>query len=318
MDKKEARIVYLGTPEISASLLEALIEDGYNIVGVITQPDAPRGRNGKSLPSPVGEVAIRHNIPLHRPDRLNKDHSILDQWNPDLLLTYAYGQILSTKVLAYSKFAPLNVHASLLPRLRGASPIQTCLLEGDDKTGVCLMEMVKQMDAGRVFARKEIELSRKTNLTSLTEMVSNTAMELAKKYLPLYLDGKLEGELQDESKATFCHYITKNDMELGLDYPVDKFCNVARAFALKPGAFVKSKGGEQIKILECEPYVGMAKVERGLLTSLDKKTLLLGLGDGIIRINLIQRSGKKPCDASSFINGTGVGHAIFIEEKKED
>lgn len=318
MDYRKARIVYLGTPEISANLLKALIDNGYSIVGVITQPDAPRGRNGKAMPSPVGEVALANDIPLHRPDRLNKDYSILDEWNPDLLLTYAYGQILSTKVLAYSKFAPLNVHASLLPKLRGASPIQTCLLNGDDKTGVCLMEMVKEMDAGRVFAKKEIELTSKTNLTSLTEIVSNTAIDLALENLPLYLDDRLVGIAQDEAQATFCHYITREDMELDLDYSASQFANVVRAFALKPGAFVKTKDDEVIKILECEQADPSIEVEKGFLKAVDKKTLVLGLAKEAIKITLIQRSGKKPCDAASFINGLGSENVIFIKEKKEN
>lgn len=318
MDIKDYRIVYLGTPEISASLLEAMIQKGFNIVGVITQPDAPKKRGSKASPSPVGEVALKHNLPLHRPLKLNKDYSILDEWKPDLLLTYAYGQILSTKVLSYSKLVPLNVHASLLPKLRGASPIQTCLIEGDKKTGVCLMEMVKAMDAGRVFASEVIEITEDMNFTSLEEKVSDVAINLVLNKLPLFFEGKLEGIPQDESQATFCHYITKDDTELDLDYSIDKFINIVRAFSIKPGAFIRTMNGDEpLKILSCFPYDDKS-VKKGELKAVDKKHLVLGLNNGQVLITSIQKPGKKPCDGSSFINGMGSEHVILIKHKTED
>ena len=255
---------------------------------------------------------------MHRPLKLNKDYSILDEWKPDLLLTYAYGQILSTKVLSYSKLVPLNVHASLLPKLRGASPIQTCLIEGDKKTGVCLMEMVKAMDAGRVFASEVIEIPEDMNFTSLEEKVSDVAINLVLNKLPLFFEGKLEGIPQDESQATFCHYITKDDMELDLDYSIDKFINIVRAFSIKPGAFIRTMNGDEpLKILSCFPYDDKS-VKKGELKAVDKKHLVLGLNNGQVLITSIQKPGKKPCDGSSFINGMGSEHVILIKHKTED
>lgn len=318
MDKKEVRIVYLGTPELSAQLLERLLLEGYRIVGVVTQPDAPKGRGGKKSPSPVGEVALKYNIPLHRPMKLNKDFSFIEDLKPDLLLTYAYGQILSSKVLSLSsRFPPLNVHASLLPKLRGASPIQTALMEGDDKTGVCLMEMVKAMDAGRIFAKDEIEIPKEMNFTELEERISQCAIDLALSKLPLYFEGKLAGEPQEESQATFCHYITKEDMELDLSYSPKKFIDMARAFSLKPGAFLRIKDGEPLKVLQAKDYHGDG-ARYGIIKALDKHTLVLGLRDGNVELTLVQKPGKKPCDGASFINGLGVGHAMIVLEKEHE
>lgn len=318
MDKKDVRIVYLGTPEISANLLERLVEEGYDIVGVVTQPDSPKGRRGKTSPSPVGEVALRHNLPLSRVERLNKDYAFIEELKPDLLLTYAYGQILSTKVLALSsKFPPLNIHASLLPKLRGASPIQTCLMEGDKKTGVCLMEMVKAMDAGRVFAKETIDIPENMNFTELEEKVSQCAIDLALKKLPEYFEGKLIGLEQDESQATFCHYITKDELELDLAYTPKKFINMVRAFSLKPGAYLRIKDGDCLKVLAAKEYLGKGG-EYGVIRALDKHTLVLGLKEGSVELTLLQKPGKKPCDGPSFINGLGVGHDMIVVEKEHE
>lgn len=311
MNKKDCRIVFLGTPDISASLLEAMIDDGYNIVGVITQPDAPRKRGGKDEPSPVGKVSLSHGIPLHRPFKLNKDYSILDEWNPDLLVTYAYGQILSTKVLGYSKLVPLNVHASLLPKLRGASPIQSCILEGDEKTGVCLMEMVKEMDAGRIFAQCVIDIPPSMVYTELEATISKAAIDLVLSKLPMFLDGQLTGVPQDNENATFCHFISREDMELKLSLSPREFVNRVRAFSMKPGAFITLENGECLKVLKAQ--ISDKSIEKGTIKAVSKKELVLGLENGAVSLTVLQRAGKKPCDASAFINGFGVGNVMIVK-----
>lgn len=138
-------IIFLGTPQMSADLLEEIIKDNkYKVVGVISQPDKPLGRKKILTPSPVSMVALKYNIPLHRPEKLNNDYEFIERLQPDLLLTFAYGQLISTKVLSLSKYQALNLHGSLLPKYRGAAPIQYALKNGDKKTGVCLMAMVKK------------------------------------------------------------------------------------------------------------------------------------------------------------------------------
>ena len=133
-------IIFLGTPQMSADLLEEIIKDNkYKVVGVISQPDKPLGRKKILTPSPVSMVALKYNIPLHRPEKLNNDYEFIERLQPDLLLTFAYGQLISTKVLSLSKYQALNLHGSLLPKYRGAAPIQYALKNGDKKTGVCLM-----------------------------------------------------------------------------------------------------------------------------------------------------------------------------------
>ena len=154
----EKRIVFLGTPEISTDLLKGMVEQGFHIVGVVTKEDKVRGRNNKIEESPVAKMARELNIPVHKPHRLNKDFDFIKALEPDLLLTFAYGQLISDEVLALSKEKPLNVHASLLPKYRGAAPIQYALRDGEEKTGVSLMEMVHEMDAGDVYALSVLHL----------------------------------------------------------------------------------------------------------------------------------------------------------------
>ena len=138
------RIIFLGTPEISAKLLEGLIKNNFNIVGVVTKEDKIRGRGNKIEPSPVALVADKYHIPVHKPHRLNTDYQFIEDLKPDLLLTFAYGQIIKEDILTLSRYKPLNLHASILPKYRGAAPIQYALKNGDDITGVSLMEMVKR------------------------------------------------------------------------------------------------------------------------------------------------------------------------------
>ena len=303
MDYKDCRIVFLGTPELAAEGLKVLLEQGFNVVGVVSQPDAAKGRNRTPTPSPVSRVALAHNIPLHRPERLNRDYSFVEELHPDLLLTYAFGQILSTKVLALSKsFAPVNIHASDLPKLRGASPIQTSLLNGDESTAVCLMEMVKQMDAGRVFARRKVSIAPEDDCTSLTAKISQAAADLIREDLPAYIAGALPGEPQDESQVTFCHMFQRRDEYLDPNLSPAQFVGRVRAFAQKPGAFLRLENGLQLKVYRAR--VGQETGEKGKIISADRGVLAVGVDGGSVELLTVQKPGKKPMGVTDFLNGT--------------
>lgn len=298
----DKRIVFLGTPDISAYVLDGLVKNGFNIVGVVTKEDKVRARNGKVEESPVAMKARELGLPLHKPHRLNSDFEKLKEWNPDLLLTFSYGQIISDEVLALSKFKPLNLHGSLLPKYRGASPMQAALRNSDRVTGVSLMEMVHEMDAGDVYATKEIPLTIDDNYTSLCQKMADAALALAIEALPLYFDLKLTPVPQDESKATFTHMISKEEEHLSLDSMVD-FVNQVRALSETPGAYLYN-GNEILKIYKALPYSPVISGPIGSLKVEGKKTLLLNLKDGQVRIYELQRPGKKKMSAADFINGT--------------
>lgn len=300
MEKK--KIVFLGTPSISAFLLEGMIKAGFNIVGVITQEDKPKGRSMKMSQSPVSKVAKMYGIKLFKPHRLNKDHDFLNELDPDLLLTFAYGQIISEKVLSFSKLPPLNFHASLLPKYRGAAPIQYALRNGDSQTGISLMEMVKAMDAGRVFAQDKIQIGSDDNYSSMCVKMQELALEMAKKYLPLYFENKLVGVQQDDSEVTFCPSIKKEEEHLNLNQNPTSFTNQVRSLADTPGGFVYFKD-DIIKIYQVQEYDDTTNYAIGEVVLARKKMIVIQVDGGTVRVLRIQKPGKRIMSASDFNNG---------------
>ncbi len=306
------RIVFLGTPSMSAFVLKGLVEAGFNIVGVITREDKPQGRKMELKPSCVGEMASSLGLKVFKPHKLNKEYSFLDDLKPDLLLTFAYGQIISETVLAYSKLKPLNLHGSLLPKYRGAAPIQYALKNGEKETGISLMEMVKAMDAGDVFATKKIEISPDDNYTTLCEKMQKTALEVAVEYLPLYFEGKLNGVKQDESLVTFCPSIKKEEEHLNLDQTPDEFVNQVRALAMTPGGYLMFKD-EILKIYKAEKYSTEANKPIGTIVKAAKKEIVLQLTKGQVKLDLLQRPGKKVLSAVDFNNGVHDFEGVILK-----
>ncbi len=296
------RIVFLGTPEISAYLLEDMIKKGFNIVGVVSKEDKQGKRGNKLVPSSVSEVAMKYNIPLHRPVKLNKDYEFVEKLEPDLLLTFAYGQILSSKVLALGKYRPLNVHASLLPKYRGSNPIQYALRNGDKVTGITLMEMVKECDAGNYFAQVEIPIDDKDNLTSMEDKIKVYACELIEKYLPLYFENKLEEKVQDPTQVTFTKMLTKEEEHLSLDLGCVDFVNFVRSLAYDIGGYLDFNG-ENLKIFAATVVNDKVEAEVGKIILAKKKNIILQLKDGQVNIDLLQRPGKKMMATCDFNNG---------------
>jgi methionyl-tRNA formyltransferase len=299
IDKK---IIFLGTPSISAYLLEGMIKAGFNIVGVITQEDKPQGRNMKLAESPVSFVANKYRLKLFKPHRLNKEHEFLSELDPDLLLTFAYGQIISEKVLGFSKLPPLNFHASLLPKYRGAAPIQYALKNGEKESGISLMEMIKAMDAGRVFAQDKIQIEASDNYSSMCVKMQELALEMANKYLPLYFENKLVGEEQDESEITFCPSIKKDEEHLDLHLEPADFTNLVRSLADVPGGFVYFKDSI-LKIFETKVYDETTDYPIGQVIIAKKKLIVVQVEGGTVSVIRIQKPGKKIMSASDFNNG---------------
>ena len=178
MFKKDLKIVYLGTPKISAIVLENLIINGYNIVGIVSQVDKPQGRKMIVKPTETKLIGEKYNIPVFQPVKIRDDYAFLKELEPDIILTMAYGQIIPQAVLDIPKIMPLNLHGSILPKYRGASPIQQALLNGDKTTGITLMEMVDKMDAGKMFFKKEIAIEEDDNYESLSNKLAKLAYEV--------------------------------------------------------------------------------------------------------------------------------------------
>lgn len=298
----QPRIIFLGTPEISAHVLGGLIKNGFQVVGVVTKEDKVRGRNNKIEESPVALKAHEFNIPVHKPHRLNKDFQFILDLKPDLLLTFAYGQLISDEILALGTYKPLNLHASLLPKYRGAAPIQYALRNGDAFTGVSLMEMVHEMDAGDVYAVKELPIDPFDNYTSLANKLSDVALELALEALPKYFNHELPNREQDPQLVTFCPTIKKEEEHLDLSLSPEQFVNQVRSLSFTPGGYLY-RDDEIIKIYEARVYSDKVEKECGTIVLAKKKNIVLQLQSGQVLLTLLQRPGKKMMSASDFNNG---------------
>lgn len=307
MDKSNLRIVFMGTPIIAKNVLEALILDGYNIVGLIAQPDKPIGRKKELHPVPTKEVAIKYNIPVFQPLKIRLDYEFLKDLKPDLIITLAYGQIVPQGVLDIPPLGCINLHGSLLPKYRGAAPIQYALINNEKETGVTLMEMTASMDAGRMYATKKVKIDKEDNSTSLFIKVGEAAKELILEVLPDYVDGKLMGVEQDENLVTFSPTIKKEQEKLSLDLSTNEFLGWVKGLSEEPGGYI-IVNNQKWKILKAKLFDSKPG-EIGKLESINKK-LLLQLKDGRIDILKIQKEGKSKMDASSFLNGVKVDGLI--------
>ncbi len=302
MDKANLRIVFMGTPSISAYVLEELIKNGYNIVGVVAQEDKPVGRKKIIVPVPTKEVALKYNIPIFQPYKIRKDYQFLIDLNPDIILTLAYGQIVPQAVLDIPRLGCLNLHGSLLPKYRGAAPIQYALINNEKITGMTLMEMTKEMDAGRMYGKKELIINEDDNSTSLFKKMAVVAKDLILELLPLYVDGKLTGIVQDESLVSFAPSIKPEEEKLNLDDSIDKILGYIRALSEEPGVYLNSIDGK-IKIFKAKKYNEDMSHEIGEVIAMDKKGFLLQVKGGVISLLEVQKEGRKKMDAPSFING---------------
>ena len=303
MKKNQIRIVYMGTPSISANVLERLILAGYNIVGVIAQKDKPVGRKGLLEPVPTKKVAIEHDIPVYQPERIRKDYEFLKEINPDLIITLAYGQIVPQGVLDIPRLGCINLHGSLLPKYRGASPIQAALINNDKVTGVTLMEMTAEMDAGRMYAKIEVEIDDEDNSTTLFEKISKAAGDLILEKIDDYIEGKLPGEMQDESKVSICHIIKPEQEKLSFDLGVNEMHGWIRALSEEPGAYFLLND-EKFKVYKSKVINNKVSHQIGEIVEADKNGLVIQCKDGQLSLLIVQRQGKKKMDYRSFLNGT--------------
>jgi methionyl-tRNA formyltransferase len=302
------RIVFMGSPEFALPSLKSLIENRYTVVGVVTQPDQPAGRGRKLTPPPVKTLAVELNLPIIQPQKLRMPGVIeqLRTWAPDIIIVVAFGQILPKEVLDLPKFGCINVHASLLPRWRGAAPIQAAILHGDHETGVTIMKMDSGLDTGPILKQKSIPIEPDDTAGSLSKRLSQLGSELLIETLPLYLHGELTPQPQDDAKASYAPMLKKADGELDFSKPASLLARQVRAFNPWPGAFTIWKG-QAIKILRAH------EVEDEHLTS--KLPLLPGqtfiyqdqpavcTGKGLFVLDEVQPAGKRPMEGKVFLRG---------------
>ncbi|WP_448379314.1 methionyl-tRNA formyltransferase [Fervidobacterium sp.] len=306
------RILFLGTPEFAASYLEFLLRKGYNVVAVISQADKPRGRGQKLLPTPVKEVALKHNIPVFQPKSLAKEGiEIIETYKPDIGIVVAYGRLLKKPFLDAIPF--YNVHASLLPKYRGAAPMQRCLEAGEKVTGVTIFKISEGMDDGDIALQKPFEIGECETLGELYEKMINYGTEVLDEFLKKYPVSLVP---QDHSQASYAPKIEKNDLYINFTMPAEMVRNKIRAYDPVPGA--KARLNEmEVKLFgacEIEQNDKYGAYKPGTIISIDKsKGGLIVCGKDALWIKYIQFPGKSKIGFGDAKNGGLVREGMCLE-----
>lgn len=299
-----ARVVFMGTPEFSVPALQALLAS-QSVVGVVTQPDRPAGRGRVLQPPPVKSVALEAGIPIYQPKSLRSEESAapLREWQPELIVVAAFGQILRPHILDLPPKGCLNVHASLLPRWRGASPIQHAILAGDKETGVTLMRMDEGMDTGPVYVQDAIPIGPRETAATLHDRLSELGAQMLTKYLPDILAGYLQAVAQDETCATYAPLIKKEDGAIDWRQSSLYIDRQIRAMTPWPGAFTIWQG-QHLKVLSAEPIARGAwstGAPGQVVARADVAAVLTG--EGALELQVVQLAGKRATDIDDFLRG---------------
>ena len=295
---KNKKIIFMGTPTIAAQHLNILIENNLNIVGIYTQPPRKKNRGMRIEKSDVHQIANKNNIEVFYPSTI--DDTVIEQvksLEPDLIIVIAYGIILPSSFLNIPKYGCINIHVSLLPRWRGAAPIEHALLAGDDKTGISIISVSPKLDAGDILMQESFTLDKDINRDELTLNLTNLGKKTLMKTLPLLFENKLIRKKQDESKVTYANKFLSEDRKINFYNSTDDVFNHIRAHGPKPGSWFTYKG-ERIKIIKAKKIN-----ELGESSTILNKDFMIACKDGAILPEFIQREGKKVVSLDDFLRG---------------
>ena len=295
---KNKKIIFMGTPDIAAQHLNILIENNLNIVGIFTQPPRKKNRGMRIEKSDVHQIADKNNIEVFYPSTI--DDTVIQQvksLEPDLIIVIAYGIILPSSFLNIPKYGCINIHVSLLPRWRGAAPIEHTLLAGDDKTGISIISVSPKLDAGDILMQESFTLDKDINRDELTLNLTNLGKKTLMKTLPLLFENKLIRKKQDESKVTYANKFLSEDRKINFYNSTDDVFNHIRAHGPKPGSWFTYKG-ERIKIIKAKKIN-----ELGESSTILNKDFMIACKDGAISPEFIQREGKKVVSLDDFLRG---------------
>lgn len=297
------RIVFMGTPVFATAILKRLVEDGHEVVGVVSQPDKKVGRKQIVTPTAVKQCAMDLNIPVFQPEKIKEDNQQVFDWKPDLIVTCAYGQMIPEHILNYPPLGSLNVHASLLPKLRGGAPIHKAIIYGYEKTGVSIMRMVRKMDAGDYMMQDEVVIGADDTTEVLHDKLMVCGANLISKAIDTLAKGEAVFVAQKEEEATFAYNISKEEEVIDITATKDVVYNQIRGLISWPVGHIVVNG-KKIKIHQAARTTMKAKGEAGTLFACDKR-LYLNCIDGCIELVEVQLEGKKKTSAADFMNGAG-------------
>ncbi len=298
------RIIFAGTPDFAVASLEALLQSEVDIVGVYTQPDRKAGRGKKLQVSPVKQCALSHNLSVFQPDNFKKtsDRQQLQSLNADLMVVTAYGLILPQKVLDLPRLGCVNVHASLLPRWRGAAPIQRAIEAGDKHSGVCLMQMQKGLDTGPVLFRETLSIGEDETGGQLHDRLAKLGKQMLLDHLSALLTGIAPAKAQDEQGISYAHKLTKQETRLDWSQPAAALRNKVRAFNPWPVATI-NVCDQPLRVLQASCDDNQTKQAVGTVTAINESGIAVQTGRGQLRLQQLQKPGGKVLSHKDLLNG---------------
>ncbi len=300
------RILFMGTPDFAKRNLEALYNNGESIVGVVTAPDKPKGRGMVLTPSDVKKFALEKNLPVYQPTTL-KDGAFLDtlqELNPDLIIVVAYGKILPSYVLDYPKYGCINNHASILPKYRGAAPIQRAIMDGDNETGVSVMKMDVGLDTGDVIYVEKVTIEENDNFETVHDKLAEAGSIALLKTVALLKKGEATYTKQPDT-FTYAEKILKTDCLIDFNKSLDEIHNQIRGLSPIPLSYTKTPDGKILKVVKAHKTDKKSNGENGEIVSLDG-AIFVKCQDGVIALDVIVPEGKCKMNATDFINGRKV------------
>ncbi len=311
---KDLKVVFMGTPEFSVPILKSLIEL-TDVILVVSQPDKEVGRKRVLTPSPVKACALEHGIEVFTPKKLREEYEYILNKKPDIIITAAYGQIVPKQMLIYPDYGCINVHGSILPKYRGASPIQSAIMNGDTKTGITLMYMEEGLDTGNIIHAKEIDIDPEDTYGTLSEKLSILGRDLLVKTLPVIFEGENFDIPQNDEDATYTVKIKREDERLDFNKTANELHNFVRALNPSPLANILVNG-EEWKVLVTE--VGESTNEEpGTVVAVNKDSFEIACSDSTLVIKRIKPAGKKEMNVKDFFNGYNKDNLKGIKVNNE-
>nr|WP_294650560.1 methionyl-tRNA formyltransferase [uncultured Blautia sp.] len=314
------KTVFMGTPDFAVPPLHALIEAGYEVAAVVTQPDKPKGRGKTLLPTPVKEEALMHEIPVYQPQRVRKNPEFLEtlkEIDPDIIIVAAFGQIIPKEILELPKFGCINIHASLLPKYRGAAPIQQAVIDGEKESGVTIMQMGEGLDTGDMISKIIIPLAQDETGGSLFGKLAQAGAELLIKTLPSIEQGTAEREKQpEESPTPYAAMITKQMGLMNFSKPAEELERLVRGMNPWPSAYTFING-KTLKVWKCKVSGEQTDAIPGTVFLTDKEGIHVACEKGTLILTEVQLEGKKRMDTEAFLRGYHIEKGTCFTDHKE-
>ena len=298
---KDIKVICMGTPSFSVPILESLIKN-YNLIMVVCQPDKEKDRKGNVIYPPCKTLALQNKIEVFQPQSIREEYQHILDKEPDIIITAAYGQIIPSSILDYPKYGCINVHGSLLPKLRGGAPIHHAIINGDKEAGVTIMYMDKKMDAGDMISQRSTKIEENTTLDMLYNEISLLGRDLLIETLPSIIDGTNSRVKQNEEEVTFGFNITKEEEKINFDNSCTSIHNQIRGLSSVPGAYAIING-KRMKVYLSEKTNKTSTKEPGVIEDIISEGILVNTSDYQILLKDIKLEGKKRCLVKEFING---------------